>query len=118
MWDDTPESEATARRCSYDHFVEYKMRARENACFYVVADQAGRAGYVDVYPKDSPNQPHHAGGAMIIDPDAQVVAATQTEAIKDEMVTATLDSADLSHARAQPNYTLRTRRPDLFARLV
>ena len=118
VWDDTPESESAARRCTHDYFLEYKMRARENACFYVVADQAGRAGYVDTYPKDSPNQPHHAGGAMIIGPEGQVLAATQAEMIQEELVMATLDAVALNHARAQANYTLRTRRPELFARLA
>ena len=35
----------------------YALRARENACFAVLADQAGRAGYVAHWPRDSENQP-------------------------------------------------------------
>src|SRR5579864_7061249 len=46
MWDETPESAAAARRYSHDYFKAYAMRARENACFAVLADQAGRSGYV------------------------------------------------------------------------
>ena len=118
MWDDTAASQASARRFTYDYFLEYKMRARENACFYVVADQAGRAGNVDTYPPNSPSQPHHAGGAIILGPEAQILTESQTQQIKEEMVVAELDPSDLNHARALPNYTLRTRRPELFGPLV
>src|SRR4051794_35315287 len=60
MGDDPPEREAAARRYSHHYFQGHAMRARENFCFAVLADQAGRAGYVEMYPRDSPNQPHHA----------------------------------------------------------
>jgi predicted amidohydrolase len=118
MWDDTPESEAAARRYSHDYFLPLAMRARENACFAVLTDQAGRAGYVDTYPKNNPNQPHHAGAALVFDPDGMLLASAQAERICDEMVVATLDPTLLGKQRAQPNYTLRTRRPELFAELV
>jgi predicted amidohydrolase len=118
MWDDTPASEAAARRYSHDYFQAYAMRARENSCFAVLADQAGRAGYVDLYPKDSPNQPHHAGVALVFGPDGELLASTQPEHIRDEMIVATLDAAMLARQRALPNYTLRTRRPELFGELV
>ena len=118
MWQDTPESEAAARRHSYEYFRLHGMRARENACFAVFADQAGRAGYVDTYPRDHPNQPHHPGGAILFGPDGSVLKATQTERIRDEMIVHDLDPALLSAARGHPNYTLRTRRPELFGELV
>jgi predicted amidohydrolase len=118
MWDDTPESAAAARRASHEHFLAYAMRARENACFAVLADQAGRAGYVDMYPRDHPNQPHHAGAILFFDPDGLLLASAQTEQIRDEMVVTTLDAALLARQRSLPNYTLRTRRPELFGELV
>jgi predicted amidohydrolase len=118
MWDDTAESEAAARRYSHDYFRLHGMRARENACFAVFADQAGRAGYVDAYPRDAFNQPHHAGGAMVFDPDGHVLASTQDERIRDEMVVQTLDAALLAKQRALPNYTLRTSRPEPFDELL
>jgi hypothetical protein len=34
------------------------------------------------------------------------------------MVVTTLAAAALAHERSQPNYTLRTRRPELFGELV
>ncbi len=118
-WDDTPESEAAARRHVYHSFATcYAMRARENACFCVYADQAGRAGYVDTYPRDHPNQPHHPGGAVLFGPDGSVLKATQTERIHDEMIVHDLDPSLLDAVRSQPNYTLRTRRPELFGELV
>ena len=118
MWDDTPESQAEARRYTRDFLTALRLRATENACFYVIADQAGRAGYVDTYPKDSRNQPHHAGGAFVFDAAGRCTAETQATEIRDEMVVATLDAAALAEVRSQPNYTLRTRRPELFDELV
>lgn len=118
IWDDTPESEASARRRLFDFLKAYATRARENACFAVVADQAGRAGYVDTYPPDHFNQPHHAGAAMIFGPEGELVAHAQTERICDEMIVATLDAQLLAKQRSHPNYTLRTRRPELFGELV
>jgi predicted amidohydrolase len=118
-WDDTPDSEAAARRKVFDFFASsYRMRARENACFCVYVDQAGRAGYVDSLPREHFNQPHHPGGAMIIGPQGDILRHTQTEQIRDEMIVADLDAAFLAKARSHPNYTLRTRRPELFGELV
>jgi len=118
LWDDTPESEAAARHYSHEFLKKYALRARENACFAVLADQAGRAGYVDLWPRDSENQPHHAGAALIWGPDGELIAATQEERIREERIVATLDAALLAHERALANYMLRTRRPELFGELV
>ena len=118
-WDDTVESEQRARRHMFDFFSScYAQRARENACFVVIADQAGRAGYVDAYPKEHPNQPHHPGAILIFDPGGALLAHGQTEQIRDEMVVHELDPRLLTKHRSLPNYTLKTRRPELFAELV
>src|SRR6516162_8316829 len=118
LWDDTPESQAAARRYSHHFLKKYALCARENACFAVLTDQAGRAGYVDCWPRDSENQPHHAGAALIWGPDGELLAATQEERIEEEMITATLDPQLLGRERALANYMLRTRRPELFGELV
>jgi predicted amidohydrolase len=118
-WDDTPESQTAARRKVFDYFSSsYRMRARENACFCVYVDQAGRAGYVDSLPREHANQPHHPGGAMIIGPNGDILRHTQTEQIRDEMIVEDLDASLLAAARSHPNYTLRTRRPELFGELA
>ena len=54
---DSPDTEAAARRKVFDYFTGYRMRARENACFCVYADQAGQAGTVETLPPEHPNQP-------------------------------------------------------------
>jgi predicted amidohydrolase len=119
MWTDQPGSAAAARQHSHDFFISsYAMRARENACFAVLANQAGRAGYVDMYPRDSPNQPHHCGGALVFAPDGSLLASTQREEIRDEMIVCILPAQRLAAERSLPNYTLRTRRPELFGELV
>jgi predicted amidohydrolase len=118
MWDDTPQSEAAARQYTHELFGGYALRARENACFAVLADQAGRAGYVDLYPRDGLYQPHLAGAALVFGPGGELLAASQKERIRDEMVVATLEAGLLAEQRALPNYTLRTRRPELFGELV
>lgn len=118
LWDDTAESEAAARRYSHSFLKKYALRARENACFTILTDQVGRAGYVDLWPRDSENQPHHAGAALIWGPDGELIASTQEEKIRDEMIVATLNADLLNRERALANYMLRTRRPELFGELV
>ncbi len=119
MWGDTPESEAAARTHTHEFFIScYAQRARENASFAILANQAGRAGYVDMYPRDSPAQPHHCGGAIVFAPDGEVVACSQREKIEDEMVVVDLNAKLLHAERALPNYTLKTRRPELYEELV
>jgi len=118
LWDDTPESQAAARRYSHNFLKKYALRARENACFAVLTDQAGRAGYVDCWPRDSENQPHHAGAALVWGPDGELIASTQEERIQEEMIVATLDAGLLARERSLANYMLRTRRPELFGELV
>ncbi len=119
MWDDTPESMAAARKHTHEYFTScYAQRARENACFAVLTNQAGRAGYVDTYPADSPAQPHHCGGALVFGPTGDVLATTQLEVIEDEMVVVDLLPEQLNAERSLPNYTLKTRRPELYAELV
>ncbi len=118
MWKDDPASEKAAVAHTRHFFrTMYPMRAYENACYAVICDQAGRAGYVDVYPKDSPNQPHHAGGCLVIDPLGEVAAETQCERIQEDMLVVDLLPEKLWEARSLPNYTLRQRRPELFGRL-
>lgn len=119
MWDDTPESAAAARTHAHEFFIScYAQRARENACFAVLTNQSGRAGYVDTYPRNSPNQPHHSGAALVFAPDGELLASTQREVIREEMIVQDLEAARLNAERSLPNYTLRTRRPELYGELV
>ncbi len=116
---DSPEAETAARKHVFDHFTSaYRMRARENACFVILADQAGKAGTVDSLPPEHMNQPHHPGAALVIDPHGTVTKHAQTEKIQDEMIVCDLDADVLAEARSHPNYTIRTRRPEVFEELV
>jgi predicted amidohydrolase len=117
-WPDTPEAEAAARRHSHTFVALYGLRARENACFAVLTDQAGRAGMLDSYPSDHENQPHHAGAALIWGPDGELLASAQQERVQEEMILADLDPMLLARERSLANYMLRTRRPELFGELV
>ena len=117
-WPDTPEGEAAARRHSHAFASLYALRARENACFAVLTDQAGRAGTLDRLPADHENQPHHAGVAIIWGPGGEVLASTQQEHVQEEMIVADLDPMLLARERSLANYMLRTRRPELFGELV
>jgi len=119
MWDETPESQAAARSEIADyHGKIVPTRALENSCFTVLTDQVGRAGYVDMYPKDHPAQPHHPGGAMVSDPAGKIIAKTQDERIEPEMILVTLEATAINKERSQPNFTLKTRRPELFGELA
>jgi predicted amidohydrolase len=73
---------------------------------------------LDSYPKDHENQPHHAGAAFIWGPEGEVLASTQEERIQEEMIVADLNPIQLARERSLANYTLRTRRPELFGELV
>ena len=119
MWNDSPESERQARQFAAWHYrTTTPCRCKENACFAVVADQAGRSGIVSMYPPDSPAQPHHPGGAYIFNPQGEVVANAQEERVAPEMIVADLQAENLQKARRDPNFTLRTRRPELFQELL
>jgi len=117
-WADTPEAEAAARRNSHKFVELYGLRARENACFAVLTDQAGRAGTLDSYPAGHENQPHHAGVAIIWGPDGEVLASAQQERVQEEMIVADLDPMLLTRERSLVNYPLSKRRPELFGALV
>jgi predicted amidohydrolase len=117
-WPDTPEGEAEARRHSHAFVALYALRARENACFAILTDQAGRAGTLDTYPANHENQPHHAGVALIWGPGGELLASTQQERVQEEMIVADLDPIMLTRERSLANYMLRTRRPELFGELV
>ncbi len=84
----------------------------------MLTDQGGRAGYVSQWPRESENQPHHAGAALIWGPDGELLASTQEERIQEEMIVADLEASLLARERALANYMLRTRRPELFGELV
>jgi predicted amidohydrolase len=118
QWSDDAESQRRARRLVFDNYGLYRLRAKENACFCVVTDQAGRAGTVSSLPPEHENQPHHPGGAMILAPNGKILAHTQTEEIRDEMIVSDLEASLFNEARSHPNFTLRTRRPELFAALA
>ena len=118
-WDESPGSMAAARHHSIDFFTScYAMRGRENACFAVLANMAGRAGQLDTYPADSPAQPHHCGGGLVFAPDGEVLASTQRDEIRDEMIVCDLDFSRLAAERSLPNYTVKTRRPELYGELI
>lgn len=117
-WSDTAEGEAAARRHSHEFVSVYALRARENSCFAVLTDQAGRAGTLDSYPQDHENQPHHAGVAMIWGPGGELLASTQRERVEEEMIVADLDPLALARERSLANYMLKTRRPELFGEIV
>ena len=119
IWDETAESQRAARQ----HMARYyrkiiPTRAIENSCFTALTDQVGRAGYVDLYPRDSPSQPHHPGAALIVDPSGEIIAEASDERIEPEMIVATLEAAAINRERAKPNFALKTRRPELFGELV
>lgn len=119
MWDDTPGSERAAAECISGFFRRiFPARALENACYCVVANQAGKAGTVARYAPDHPNQPHHAGGCMALDPLGETIAELPSDAVREQMLVAALDAARLDEVRGWANYTLRTRRPEMYGDLA
>ena len=94
------------------------MWAWENYSFILVTDQTGKAGVVDSLPVDHMNQPYHPGGAMIIAPDAEILAHTQIDKIQDEMIVQDLHAADIDKMISHENYQLKTRQKQLFTDLL
>lgn len=117
-WADTADAEAHACGSVHRFIGKYALRARENACFGILTDKVGRAGYVDMDPRDHENQPHHAGCGFIWGPDGEVLAQTQAEHVREAMIVATLEASLLCNERSLANYMLRTRRPELFEEIV
>ena len=117
-WTTLSQEKKLAREAKDSFKGDYSLRAKENATFCVVANQAGRAGCVDLYPKDHPWQPNHAGGMVILSPSGEVLAESKSERIAEEMVITDLDPALLDKARGNHNSTLANRRPELFSELV
>lgn len=119
MWTDDPDSErAAANHASHFFSTIFPARAFENACYAVIVNQAGRAGTLAHYPANHPNQPHHAGGNLVIDPLGEIVAEVSTGRVEESMLITDLNPDQLRAARNHPNYTLRSRRPAIYSALT
>ena len=112
------QTEADVARRTKDKLSWYRFRAAENAAFAVITNQAGKAGTVDFYREDYRRQPYHAGGSLIFAPDGRLLAESNAEAIEAAMVVADLTHEDFAAARANTNFTLRKRRPELYGDLT
>jgi hypothetical protein len=51
-------------------------------------------------------------------PDGELIGSTQTDVIQDEMIVVDLLQQRIAQERSLPNYTLKTRRPELYQELV
>lgn len=119
MWEDNPASERAAAEyiAAYFHRI-FPARALENACYCIVVNQAGKAGTVSRYPPLHPNQPHHAGGCLVLDPMGATLAELPSDAVREAMLIADLPAPALQAARELPNYTIRSRRPEMYGDLA
>ncbi len=91
------------------------VRARDNGLFVVVCDQVGLAGQVAAASAfTGSTDVVHAGGILIIKPDAEVLAESATDRFEDEMVVADLSAADLMAARGRKCFNLTNRRPGAY----
>ena len=112
------ETEAAMARQVKERLSWYRMRAFENAAFAVITNQAGKAGTVDFYRDDYRRQPFHGGGSLIFAPDGKLLAESKAEAIEAELVVAELTHNNFAEARANTNFPLRKRRPELYGDLT
>ena len=109
--------EAVARRTK-EQLSLYRFRAVENGVFAVITNQAGAAGTVEFYRPEYRRQPYHAGGTLIFAPDGKLLAESRTRKIEADMAVADLTAESFAKARANTNFTLRKRRPDLYQELL
>ena len=84
----------------------HDLLARDNAVFAVFADQVGFDGHST-----------HVGGAYVLAPEGSLIARSEPD--RDAaFVVAELDPALLQHARENPMYALRKRRPEAYEELT
>jgi len=88
-------------------------RAYDNGCYVALCNTAGRSA-VGLRGVEA----NHAGGCMVIGPSGQVVTESRSRDIRDEMVLADLKAEAVTQRRMQPCFNLRTRRVEVFGRLV
>ena len=108
---------AVARRTK-ESLTWYRFRAVENAVFAMITNQAGKAGTVEFYRPEYRRQPYHGGGSLVFGPDGELLAESSTDAIAPQMVVADLTAEAFAEARANTNFTLRKRRPELYGDLL
>ena len=112
------QTEASVANRAKELLSWYRMRALENAAFAVITNQAGKAGTVEFYRDDYRRQPYHGGGSMIFAPDGKLLAESKAEEIAAEMIVTELSHEDFVKARANTNFPLRKRRPELYGELI
>ena len=113
-----PETERSVAETTKEQLKNYRVRAMENGVFAMITNQAGEAGTVDFYRPEYRRQPYHGGGTLIFAPDGTLLAESQTKRIEPDMAVADLTADALAKARADTNFTLRKRRPDLYQDLL
>lgn len=84
----------------------HDLLARDNAVFAVHSGQVGFDGHST-----------HVGGGYVLAPDGSLLARTEPGAGA-SLVVAELDPALLEHARENPWYALRKRRPEAYGELT
>jgi len=88
-----------------------RARSVENGVFTVACNYVGRvecAGVSQEFP----------GGGLIVSPRGEVLADSSDQPGRPNMLLATLTSAELQAARAEPEYLFRFRRPELYGPLA
>ncbi|HUG65882.1 MAG TPA: carbon-nitrogen hydrolase family protein [Gaiellaceae bacterium] len=84
----------------------HDVLARDNAVFAVFADQVGFDGHST-----------HVGGAYVLAPDGSLLTRSEPD-LDSALVVAELDPVVLRHARENPMYVLRKRRPEAYEELT
>ena len=91
------------------------VRASDNGLFVVHCNQVGVAGQVEKPSGFTGTRDVvHAGGVLIIGPDGQVQAESETNRFAEEMVVADLSADDLATVRGRRCFSLTNRRPEAY----
>lgn len=85
-------------------------RAYDNGVYVAVCNAAGRSalGIEGV-------EANHAGGCMVINPSGEVIAESQSEDIREEMIVVDLVGEAVAARRRDKCFNLQTRRPEVYA---
>jgi len=112
-WQDDEQRRSCVRARKDAWRVTLACRARENGCYVLACNTAGRSA--DALDHVEAN---HPGGCMAFDPWGNVVAESQSLDVADEVVMVELDGQLAAKRRRQACFFLQTRRPEVYGALV
>jgi predicted amidohydrolase len=87
----------------------HSCRSFDNGCYVAVCNMMGQSAR-DIEGVVA----NHAGGCMVFNPKGNIIRESTTEDFVEEMVIADLTGKEVADRRAEGNFNLKIRKPELF----